>query len=261
MPASKASEVLDSRGSPTVAVEVTLADGTVGQAMVPSGASTGINEAIELRDGDKKRFGGKGVLKAVEHVNTDIARALKGVDAERPARDRPRADCAGRHAEQGQARRQCHPRCLAGVRPRGRNGAWRAPLPLPGRRRCPCSAGADVQHLERRQTRARIPPTSRSSCWCRPACRRFREAVRCGAEVYAALRSVLHDRNASTNVGDEGGFAPSLPSNAAAVEVILAAIEKAGYKRGPRLFPRTSTQPPARSTVTASITSNAKGER
>jgi enolase len=90
------SEVLDSRGSPTVAVEVTLADGTIGQATVPSGASTGINEAIELRDGDKKRFGGKGVLKAVGHVNTVIGRALK---VERPTRDRPCADCAGRHAE------------------------------------------------------------------------------------------------------------------------------------------------------------------
>ena len=128
----EASEVLDSRGSPTVAVEVTLANCIVGQAMVPSGASTGVNEALELRDGDKKRFGGKGVLKAVGHVNTAIAPALRGVDAS----DQRGIDLAlialDGTAKQGQARRQCHPRCLAGVRPRGRNRAWRPPLPLPG---------------------------------------------------------------------------------------------------------------------------------
>ena len=143
-------EVLDSRGSPTVAVQVTLADGTVSQAMVPSGASTGINEAVELRDGDKRRFGGKGVLKAVEHVNADIARALKGVDAS----DQRGIDLAlialDGTPNKGKVGRQRHPGRLVGLRPRGRNGARRAPLPLPGRRRCPCPAGADVQHPERR---------------------------------------------------------------------------------------------------------------
>ena len=229
------SEVLDSRGSPTVAVEVTLADGTVGQAMVPSGASTGANEAIELRDGDKKRFGGKGVLKAVGHVNAEIAGALKGVDAS----DQRGIDLAlialdgtpnkgklGANAILGVSLACARAAATAlGVplyRYLGGVDAHVLPVPMFNI----LNGGKHAQNSTDIQEFMLVPagmPT-------------FREAVRCGAEVYAALRSVLHDRGASTNVGDEGGFAPSLPSNAAAVEVILAAIKKAGYKPGQDCF-------------------------
>src|SRR3954453_13327256 len=228
-------EVLDSRGSPTVAVDVTLADGTVGEAMVPSGASTGINEAVELRDGDKKRFGGKGVLNAVEHVNKEISRALEGVDAG----DQRGIDLALIALDGTPNKSRLGANAMLGVSlacARAAATAWRGPLyrylggveahvlPVPmfnilnGGKHAENST--DIQEFM-------VVPAGMPS---------FREAVRCGAEVYAALRSVLHDRGASTNVGDEGGFAPSLPSNAAAVEVILAAIEKAGYTPGRECF-------------------------
>ena len=224
-------EALDSRGSPTVAVDVTLADGTIGQAMVPSGASTGINEAIELRDGDKKRFGGKGVLRAVEHVRTEIAKALKGMDAS----DQRGIDLALIALDGTPNKGRLGANAILGVSlacARAAATALRVPLyrylggvdahVLPVPMFNILNGGKHAEHSTDIQEFMFVPagmPT-------------FREAVRCGAEVYAALRSVLHDRNASTNVGDEGGFAPSLPSNATAVEVILAAIEKAGYKAG-----------------------------
>ena len=228
-------EVLDSRGSPTVAVEVTLADGTVGEAMVPSGASTGINEAVELRDGDKKRFGGKGVLKAVAHVNTEIGGLLKGMNAS----DQRGIDLAlialdgtptkgklGANAILG-ASLACARAAAASSRLTlyhylGGVDAHVLPVPMFNI----LNGGKHAENSTDIQEFMLVPagmPT-------------FREAVRCGAEVYAALKSVLHDRGASTNVGDEGGFAPSLPSNAAAVEVILAAIEKAGYTPGRECF-------------------------
>jgi enolase len=231
----EASEVLDSRGSPTVAVEVTLANGTVGQAMVPSGASTGVNEALELRDGDKTRFAGKGVLKAVGHVNTAIAQALRGVDAS----DQRGIDLAlialdgtpnkgklGANAILGVSLACARAAATAAGVPLYRylGGVDAHVLPVPmfnilnGGKHAENST--DIQEFM-------LVPAGMPS---------FREAVRCGAEVYAALKSVLHDRHASTNVGDEGGFAPSLPSNAAAVEVILAAIEKAGYTAGRDCF-------------------------
>src|SRR4030095_7508587 len=256
----KASEVLDSRGSPTVAVDVTLADGTSGQAMVPSGASTGINEAIELRDGDKKRFGGKGVLKAVEHVNTVIGRALTGFDASDQrgidlaliALDgTPNKGTLGANAILGVSLACAHAAATALGLPLYRylGGVDAHVLPVPmfnilnGGKHAQDSA--DIQEFM-------LVPAGMPT---------FGEAVRCGAEVYAALKSALHDRGASTNVGDEGGFAPSLPSNAAAVEVILVAIEKGGYKarRGGTASSRSPRQP-ARSTGTASTTSNAKDE-
>jgi enolase 1/2/3 len=228
-------EVLDSRGSPTVAVAVTLADGTTGDAMVPSGASTGVNEAIELRDGDKKRFGGKGVLKAVAHVNTEIARALKDVDASDQrgidlalmALDgTPNKSKLGANAILGVSLACARAAAVAlGVplyRYLGGVDAHVLPVPmfniLNGGKHAQDST--DIQEFM-------VVPAGMPT---------FAEAVRCGAEVYAALKSVLHSRGASTNVGDEGGFAPSLSSNAAAVEVILAAIEKAGYKAGRDCF-------------------------
>jgi enolase len=228
-------EVLDSRGSPTVAVEVTLADGTVGEAMVPSGASTGVNEAVELRDGDKKRFGGKGVLKAVAHVNKEIGGLLKGMNAS----DQRGIDLAlialdgtptkgklGANAILG-ASLACARAAAISSRVSlyhylGGVDAHVLPVPMFNI----LNGGKHAENSTDIQEFMLVPagmPT-------------FREAVRCGAEVYAALKSVLHDRGASTNVGDEGGFAPSLPSNAAAVEVILAAIEKAGYTPGRECF-------------------------
>ena len=228
-------EVLDSRGSPTIAVDVRLVDGTVGHAMVPSGASTGINEAIELRDGDKKRFGGKGVLRAVEHVESDIAAALKGVDAS----DQRGIDLAlialdgtpnkgklGANAILGVSLACAHAAATALGTPLYRylGGVDAHVLPVPMFNIL--NGGKHAQNSSDIQEFMLVPagvPT-------------FHEAVRFGAEVYTALRSVLHDRKASTNVGDEGGFAPSLPSNAAAIEVILEAIAEAGYHAGRDCF-------------------------
>jgi len=231
----QASEVLDSRGNPTVEVEVTLADGTVGQAMVPSGASTGANEAIELRDGDKKRFSGKGVLKAVQHVKTEIAGALTGIDAS----DQRGIDLAMISLDGTENKGKLGANAILGVslacarasaaslgvplyRYLGGVDAHILPVPMFNI----LNGGKHAQNSTDIQEFMLVPagvPT-------------FSEVVRCGAEVYAALRSVLHEMGASTNVGDEGGFAPSLPSNAAAVEVILKAIEKAGYKAGQDCF-------------------------
>ena len=224
-------EVLDSRGNPTVAVDVTLADGTVGQAIVPSGASTGAHEAVELRDRDKRRFGGKGVLTAVRHVNSEIATALKGEDAS----DQRRIDLAlialdgtpnkarlGANAILGVslacARAAASALRVPAYRYLGGAGAHVLPVPMLNILNGGLHARDSTDFQEFMLVPAGMPT--------------FREAVRCGAEVYAALRSVLHDRGASTNVGDEGGFAPSLPSNVAAIEVILTAISKAGYRAG-----------------------------
>jgi enolase len=228
-------EVLDSRGNPTIAVDVTLADGTVGEAMVPSGASTGVNEAVELRDGDKKRFNGKGVLTAARHVNTEIAAALKGVDA----RDQRGIDLTMIALDGTPTKARLGANAILGVSLACARAAARslgAPLyrylggvdthVLPVPMFNILNGGKHAQDSTDFQEFMLVPaglPT-------------FHEAVRCGAEVYAALRSVLHDRGASTNVGDEGGFAPSLPSNAAAVDVILTAIATAGYRPGMDCF-------------------------
>src|SRR4030095_6125156 len=231
----KASEVLDSRGSPTVAVDVTLADGTSGQAMVPSGASTGINEAIELRDGDKKRFGGKGVLKAVGHVNTVIGPALTGFDASDQrgidlaliALDgTPNKGALGANAILGVSLACAHAAAAALGMPLYRylGGVDAHVLPVPM-----FNILNGGKHAQNSSDIQAVMLVARGVATCH-------EAVRFGAEVYAALRSVLHDRNASSNVGDEGGFAPSLPSNAAAIEVILEAIAAAGYHAGRDCF-------------------------
>jgi len=228
-------EVLDSRGNPTVAVDVTLADGTVGQAMVPSGASTGTHEAVELRDGDKRRFGGKGVLTAVRHVNTEIAAALKGMDASDQRGidlalielDRtPNKGRLGANAILGAslacARAASTSLGVPAYRYLGGAGAHVLPVPMLNILNGGLHARDSTDFQEFMLVPAGMPT--------------FREAVRCGAEVYAALRSVLHDRGASTNVGDEGGFAPALPSNVAAIEVILTAVANAGYRAGQDCF-------------------------
>lgn len=230
-----AHEILDSRGNPTVQVEVLLMGGASGIAAVPSGASTGAHEAVELRDGDKGRYGGKGVLNAVANVNDLISEALVGLDAtDQTMIDEvmieldgtPNKAKLGANAILGvslaiaraaaQAYGQPLYRYLGGV------SARTLPVPmmniLNGGKHADNST--DMQEYM-------ILPVGAST---------FREALRMGAEVYQGLKKVLHDRKLNTNVGDEGGFAPTLSSNREALEVIIAAIEKAGYKPGVDIF-------------------------
>lgn len=228
-------EVLDSRGNPTVEVDVTLVDGTLGRAIVPSGASTGEYETVELRDGDKRRFGGKGVLKAVENVKTTIAEALVGMDAG----DQRAIDHAMIALDGTENKGKLGANAILGVSLACARAAATA-LGLPLYRYLggvdahilpvPCfnilNGGKHAQNSTDFQEYMLVPAGVGS----------FPEALRCGAEVYQALKNVLHSRGASTNVGDEGGFAPSLPSNEAAIEVILEAIQKAGYTPGKECF-------------------------
>jgi enolase len=224
-------EILDSRGNPTVEVDVVLHDGTLGRAAVPSGASTGASEAVELRDGDKRRFGGKGVTRAVEAVDGEIAAALRGSDAaDQPAIDRilieldgtPNKGRLGANAILGASLATAHAAAAAAGQPLyrylGGEGASLLPVPcfniLNGGKHAVDST--DFQEFM-------VAPVGAAS---------FAEALRAGAEVFAALRSLLHDEGHATGQGDEGGFAPSLPSNEAAVEIILRAIEQAGYRAG-----------------------------
>ena len=226
-----AREILDSRGNPTIEVDVVLADGTVGRAAVPSGASTGANEAVELRDGDKARFGGKGVLTAVNHVRDTIAEAVVGLDAA----DQPTVDDAlisldgtpnkgrlGANAILGVSLACAHAAATAHELPLYRylGGAGARILPVPmfnilngGKH---ATDSTDFQEFM-------VMPVGAAT---------FGEALRAGAEVFAALKSILHAGGYSVGQGDEGGFAPSLPTNEAAIEVILKAIEKAGYRPG-----------------------------
>ena len=226
-----AREVLDSRGNPTVEVTVRLMGGAQGTALVPSGASTGAHEAVELRDGDKQRYGGKGVLTAVNNINEVLLDALTGLDArEQVALDEqmieldgsPNKGKLGANAILGVSLAVARAAAAALELPLYRylGGVSARTLPVPmmnilnGGKHAEDST--DVQEFM-------ILPVGASSC---------AEAVRWGAEVYHALKQVLHDRKLNTNVGDEGGFAPSLGSNKDALEVILAAIESAGYKPG-----------------------------
>ncbi|MGZ8514196.1 MAG: phosphopyruvate hydratase [Candidatus Limnocylindrales bacterium] len=226
-----AREILDSRGNPTIEVDVVLADGSVGRAGVPSGASTGIHEAVELRDGDKRRFGGKGTRKAVANVVETIAPALLGLDAsDQPGIDAvlieldgtPNKAKLGANAILGVSLACAHAsaasvdlplyRYLGGV------GARTLPVPffniLNGGKHA--SNSTDFQEFM-------VAPVGVAT---------FAEALRAGSEVFHSLKSILHDGGFSVGQGDEGGFAPSLPSNEAAVEVILRAIEGAGYRPG-----------------------------
>ena len=224
-------EILDSRGNPTVEVDITLADGSFGRAAVPSGASTGISEAVELRDGEVARYGGKGVLRAVAGVNGEIAAALAGMDAtDQAAVDHTLIDLdgtptkrrLGANATLGASLATAHAAAAHAGAPLYRylGGAEATTLPVPffnilnGGKHAVDST--DFQEFM-------VAPIGAAT---------FREALRAGAEVFAALRSILHEDGHSTGQGDEGGFAPSLPSNEAAVEVILRAIERAGYRPG-----------------------------
>ncbi|MCX7707044.1 MAG: phosphopyruvate hydratase [Anaerolineae bacterium] len=225
-------EILDSRGNPTVEVEVWLENDVMGRAAVPSGASTGVHEALELRDGDKGRYGGKGVLKAVEHVNNEIAEELFGMDAlDQVAIDQamlkldgtPNKSRLGANAILGVsmavARAAAESVGLPLYRYLGGVAARTLPVPMMNIMNGGAHAnwqGTDLQEFM-------IAPVGPPS---------FREAVRWGAETYHALKAVLKSKGYSTGVGDEGGFAPALKTNAEAVELILAAIEKAGYQPG-----------------------------
>ncbi|MBU1424271.1 MAG: phosphopyruvate hydratase [Gammaproteobacteria bacterium] len=227
-----AREILDSRGNPTVEVEVTLEDGSFGRAAVPSGASTGVHEALELRDGDKKRYGGKGVKKAVGHVNDDIASALIGMDAlDQGAIDRAMIDLDGTsHKEKlganailgvsmATARAAAEASNLPLFRYLGGAAANRLPVPMFNILNGGVHAnwqGTDLQEFM-------IAPVGAPN---------FAEALRWGSEIYHTLKSVLKDAGYSTGVGDEGGFAPALKRNVEAIEVILKAIEGAGYRPG-----------------------------
>lgn len=228
-------EVLDSRGNPTVEVDVRLESGDIGRAIVPSGASTGAHEALELRDGDKGRFGGKGVLKAVQAVNQDIAEALVGFDAaDQVGLDKslieldgtPNKSKFGANAILGVSLAASKAAAAAFGLPLYRylGGVHAYVLPVPmlnimngGQH---ATNSTDFQEFM-------VMPVGAES---------FREAIRWGSEIYQSLKKVLHDRGLSTTVGDEGGFAPSLPSNEAPLQVIMEAIEKAGYRPGEQVM-------------------------
>ncbi|MBV9690838.1 MAG: phosphopyruvate hydratase, partial [Ktedonobacteraceae bacterium] len=230
-----AREILDSRGNPTVQVEVFLTGGAQGVAAVPSGASTGAHEAVELRDGEKDRYGGKGVLKAVANVNDLICDALIGLNATDQAMldavmiqldGTPDKGRLGANAILGvslavakaaaNSQRQPLYRYLGGV------AARTLPVPMMNI----LNGGKHADNSTDMQEYMVLPVGART----------FSEALRMGAEVYQGLKKVLHGRKLNTNVGDEGGFAPSLRSNREALEVIVAAIESVGYTPGVDIF-------------------------
>lgn len=224
-------EVLDSRGNPTVECDVLLESGVMGRAAVPSGASTGSREAIELRDGDKSRYLGKGVLKAVEHINTEISEAIMGLDASEQAfLDRTLIDLDGTEnksrlganamlaVSMAVAKAAAEEAGLPLYRYFGGSGAMQMPVPMMNivNGGAHANNSLDIQEFM-------IMPVSQKS---------FREALRCGAEVFHALKKILADKGMSTAVGDEGGFAPNFASNEECLNTILQAIEKAGYRAG-----------------------------
>jgi enolase len=230
-----AREILDSRGNPTVEVEVWLEGGAWGRAAVPSGASTGVHEALELRDGEPRRYGGKGVRQAVEHVNLEIATAIQGRDA----LDQAGVDQAMLDLDGTPNKRRFGANAILGVslavaraaasaqgqplyRHLGGEAATTLPVPMFNILNGGVHAnwqGTDLQEFM-------IAPVGAPN---------FHEALRWGAETYHALKSVLKDEGYSTGVGDEGGFAPALKTNAEAVELILQAIQKAGYTPGEQI--------------------------
>ena len=226
-----AREILDSRGNPTVEADVLLESGVMGRAASPSGASTGSREAIELRDGDKRRYGGKGVLKAVEHVNTELCEAIIGVDAtEQSFVDKTLIDLDGTEnksrlganailaVSMAVAKAAAEESGLPLHRYLGGAGPMAMPVPMMNVINGGAHAdnGLDMQEFM-------ILPLGMAS---------FREAVRCGAEVFQTLKRILRDRGLSTAVGDEGGFAPRLENHEAAIKLIIEAIEAAGYRPG-----------------------------
>jgi enolase len=228
-------QILDSRGNPTVEVDVTLDDGTVGTAAVPSGASTGVHEAWELRDGDKSKYLGKGVLTAVANINDKIADELVGTDAlDQIAVDSlmieldgtPNKKSLGANAILGVSLATAHAAAkyvgLPLFRYLGGSNARLLPAPMMNI----INGGAHADNSVDVQEFMAMPLGVDS----------FSDAIRCGCEVFHHLKKVLHDKKLSTAVGDEGGFAPDLPSNASALDVIMTAIENAGYKPGEHVW-------------------------
>jgi len=230
-----AREIIDSRGNPTIEADVLLESGALGRAAVPSGASTGTREAVELRDGDKKRYGGKGVLKAVEHVNTVLKQAIVGRDS----RDQAGLDAKMIELDGTETKGRLGANALLAISLANAHaaaidahqslykylGKGREPvMPVPMMNIINGGAHAnnslDIQEFM-------ILPVGAPS---------FREALRYGAEVFHTLKKILNERGLSTAVGDEGGFAPDLQSNEEALEVIISAIEKAGYKVGKDIY-------------------------
>jgi enolase len=226
-----AREILDSRGNPTVEADVLLESGVMGRAAVPSGASTGAKEALEMRDGDPARYGGKGVLKAVEHVNTEICEAIIGLDAvEQAFIDRALIDLDGTDnkgrlganallaVSMAVARAAAEESGLPLYRYLGGAGPMRLPVPMMN----VINGGAHANNNLDMQEFMIVPLGAPS----------FSEALRYGAEVFQTLKKLIDGRGLSTGVGDEGGFAPDLPNNESAIELVLEAIEKAGYRPG-----------------------------
>jgi enolase len=227
-------EILDSRGNPTVECDVLLESGVMGRAAVPSGASTGSREAIELRDGDKSRYLGKGVLKAVEHINSEISEAVLGLDASEQAfLDKTLIDLDGTDnksrlganatlaVSMAVARAAAEEAGLPLYRYFGGSGGMQMPVPMMN----VVNGGAHANNNLDLQELMIIPVGAPS----------FREAIRYGAEVFHALKKIMHDKGMSIAVGDEGGFAPNVPSHAAAIEMILQAIDQAGYVAGEQI--------------------------
>jgi len=230
----RAREILDSRGNPTVEADVITADGAIGRAVAPSGASTGSREALELRDGDKSRYMGKGVLTAVNNINTTILDAVKGMDVtDQEALDQRMIDLDGTDNKSNMGANAILAVSLAAAHASAQeqqlplyrslsDGPYRMPVPMMNIINGGEHADNSVDFQE-----FMILPVGAPS---------IREAVRYGAEIFHALKSVLSGKGMNTGVGDEGGFAPDLPSNVAAIDVILEAIEKAGFKAGEDIY-------------------------
>ncbi|MBV6305286.1 phosphopyruvate hydratase [Candidimonas humi] len=227
-------EILDSRGNPTVECDVLLESGSMGRAAVPSGASTGTREAIELRDGDKTRFGGKGVLRAVENLNTEISEALMGLDAqEQTFVDRTLIDLDGTDAKErlganailaasmAVARAAADESGLPLYRYLGGSGPMQMPVPMMN----VINGGAHANNTLDMQEFMILPLGAAN----------FHEALRMGAEVFHTLKKLISSQGMSTAVGDEGGFAPNVPNHEAAIQLILQAIGEAGYEAGSQI--------------------------
>jgi enolase len=226
-----AREILDSRGTPTVEADVLIESGVMGRAAVPSGASTGSREALELRDKDSSRYMGKGVLKAVEHVNTEISEAIMGLDAqEQSFIDKALIELDGTEnksrlganallaVSMAVAKAAAEESGLPLYRYFGGSGGMQMPVPIIN----VINGGAHANNSLDIQEFMIVPVG--------PAT--FRDALRCGAEIFHALKQLLDDKGMSTAVGDEGGFAPNLPNNEAALKLVLEAVDKAGYQAG-----------------------------
>ena len=226
-----AREILDSRGYPTVEADVLIESGVMGRASVPSGASTGSREALELRDKDATRYAGKGVLRAVEHINTEISEAIMGLDAqEQSFIDKTLIDLDGTEnksrlganallaVSMAVAKAAAEESGLPLYRYFGGSGAMQMPVPMMN----VINGGAHANNSLDIQEFMIVPVGAQS----------FREALRCGAEVFHALKKLIEGKRMPTTVGDEGGFAPNLASNEAALQLVLDAIDKAGYQPG-----------------------------